>query len=95
MKKLIVKNCRKPKPWETRDFNYQEWGKMEYDWTNESKINNSVRCYFFEYDNFIKGKKNEHILKSTFGRKSVFEIEYSISLWFKKCIGAYNEIQLK
>jgi len=62
-------------------------------WSNEYKLHYSVPSYLFRFENFNKGLKNEHIMKSTFGRKSLKEIKEEINYWFNNCIGAYNQIE--
>ena len=90
----MQKNCKKNKPWEIREFTYQEWGNMKHDWINETKLD-YVESYFFRYDNYIKGQKNKFILKSVFGTTDSIGIEKSINKWFKSCIGAYSETEFK
>ena len=90
-----MNNCKKLKYWENhpKKRNTKEWIDMPVDWLNEHKLG-CVNDYFFRYDNFIKGEVNEHIMKSTFGRKSKHEIEIEIYFWFDKCIGVYSEIEI-
>lgn len=83
------------KPWEKRKISYQEWGKLDFDWENEYKLNYTVESYLFRFTNYHKGLKNPTILKSTFGKKSKEDILKEIDYWFNKCIGAYNQIELK
>tara|TARA_R110000851_G_scaffold330678_1_gene503772 strand:+ start:300 stop:569 length:270 start_codon:yes stop_codon:yes gene_type:complete len=80
-------------PSETKKYTYQEWGKMDFDWSNYYKLDESIHSYFFRYDNFIKGLENDHIIKSTFGKKHLLDIKDEIEWWFDKCIGAYNKIE--
>jgi len=79
-------------PWEESKISYSEWNKLDFDWGNSYKITYTVPSYFFRYENYIKGLENDHIMKSTFGKKSIREIKDEINWWFKKCIGAYTEI---
>jgi len=80
-------------PWEVRKISYSEWGKMDFDWDNKNKVDNTVESYLFRYKNYQKGLKNEHIMKSTFGNKSIADIEIEINKWFEMCIGAYTLIE--
>jgi hypothetical protein len=80
-------------PWETKNYSYQELGKMDFDWGNYNKLQQIIESYFFRHDNFIKGLENDHIMKSTFGKKSMIGIKAEIQWWFDKCIGAYNTIE--
>lgn len=82
-------------PWEEKDITYQEWGRMNFDWSNYYKLKYSVPSYFFRLDNYMKGLKNKHIMKSTFGLKSNAEIKKEIDWWFERCIGAYCQIIYK
>lgn len=82
-----------PLPWETREISYSEWGKMDFDWVNQYKLDHGIPSYFFRYDNYKKGLTNEHILKSTFGRKTIAEINLEIEKWFNINIGAYTRIE--
>jgi hypothetical protein len=84
-------NCKKPKPWELKKYNYLEWGEMNHDWHNESKLS-FVDSYFFRYDNYIKAKNNEFIIKSVFGNQHPKEIQMEIQWWFNACIGVYSQI---
>jgi hypothetical protein len=61
-------------------------------WKNQHKLS-CIESYFFRYDNYLKGLKNPHILKSTFGIKSIDDIEKEINYWFDKCVGAYSYIE--
>ena len=90
----MIKSCKKPKPWEIRKYTYQEWGKMDFDWLNEHKLDQTIVCYFWRIENYEKGQKNEHILRSTFGMKTEYEIQQEIQYWFNASVGAYNEIEL-
>ncbi len=85
-------SCNKLKYWELnpKKRNLTEWNDMPVDWVNESKLD-WVKSYFFRYDNYILGKKNMFILKSTFGNKSDIEIKEDINKWFSICVGAYSE----
>lgn len=80
-------------PWEKHEIPYSEWGKMDFDWANEYKTSYNVPSYFFRYDNYLKGLKNHHVMKSTFGIKGIDDIEKEIDYWFKACIGAYTKIE--
>ena len=93
--KSIANTCRKEKYWIThpKKRNTKEWCEMPIDWLNEHKLG-SVDCYFFRYDNLIKGKENNFILKSVFGRRSNEEINEEINWWYSMCIGVYSEIKL-
>lgn len=86
-------DCRKLKVWETKDVSYSDWSKLNVDWRNESKLENSIPAYFFCYDNF--NTNNKYIIKSVFGTKSDIDIIEDINKWFNICIGAYNEIDFK
>ena len=88
-----MKSCKKPKPWGITKLTYQEWGNMKHDWVNETKLD-YVESYFFRYDNYIKGQKNDFILKSVFGRMDEIDIKKSINKWFNFCVGAYSEIEI-
>lgn len=86
-------NCRKIKVWDNKTISYSDWSKLNVDWINESKLDNSVPSYFFCYDNFKTN--NEYIIKSVFGVKSKLDIKCEIEYWFNKCVGAYNDINIK
>ena len=89
-------NTIKNKIWELKkEITYNEWGKLDVDWGNEYKLKYTVFSYFFRYNNYNEGLKNEHILKSTFGRKSIIEIKQEIEWWYRECIGAYSDIELQ
>lgn len=80
-------------PWEIRKISYSEWGKMDFDWANQYKVDYTCESYFFRYDNYHKGLLNEHIMKSTFGKMSITDIKKEINNLFEKCIGAYTLIE--
>lgn len=84
------------KPWQNlkKPINTKEWNNLNVDWGNEYKLTYTVESYLFRFVNYKKGLDNSHILKSTFGKKSIRDIEKEIAYWFLKCIGAYNEIDL-
>lgn len=83
------------KPWETRTHTYIEWSKMDYDWKNHYKIEQTVVSYLWRYNNYLEGLKNPHIMKSTFGLKNDRDIKEEIAWWFNRCIGAHNTITFK
>lgn len=85
---------KKDKPWANKNLTYQEFAKLDFDWNNEHKLDHCVRCYLHYYNNFEKGKKNEFILKSTFGRNSIEQMLETIEYWFNASIGAYSEIEI-
>ena len=80
-------------PWETKKLTYTEWGRMDFDWNNHYTVTRTIPSYFFRYDNYLKGLKNEFVLKSTFGRKTQIEIIEEIQWWFDQCLGAYTQIE--
>jgi hypothetical protein len=84
---------REKYPWEKSKISYSEWSKMKFDWTNYYKIEHSIPSYLFSYDNYIKGLENDHIMKSSFGNKSMKEIKDLINWWFERCIGAHTKIK--
>tara|TARA_R110000772_G_scaffold17946_3_gene50007 strand:+ start:151104 stop:151505 length:402 start_codon:yes stop_codon:yes gene_type:complete len=84
---------RKKYPWEEKEISYSEWGSMDFDWTNYYKVSFVVGCYQHRYNNYHKGLKNEHIMRSTFGRKEIWQIKAEINDWFTNSIGANNEIE--
>ena len=86
---------RKEKYWikHKKNRTLQEWSNMPVDWNNEAKLK-TVNVYLWMYGNFIKGKENEFILKSTFGKKSKHAIIEELELWYNRCIGAYSEIEI-
>ena len=50
-------------PWELKKLTYAEWGNLDFDWVNQSKINKWIPSYFFRYENYHKGLENEYIMK--------------------------------
>jgi len=80
-------------PWEIKNLTYTEWVKMDFDWNNHVKIDKWIPAYFFRYDNYQKGLENDHIMKSTFGRKKIIEIKEEIENWYNINIGAYTKIE--
>ncbi len=89
----MVKRVRYP--WEIKKLTYKEWSIINFDWDNQSKIDKWIPAYLFRYNNYQKGLKNKHILKSTFGRKTIIEIKEEIEMFYKICIGAYTKIEYK
>ena len=80
-------------PWEIKKLTYTEWGNMDFDWNNQAKIDKWIHAYFFRYENYHKGLENDHIMKSTFGRKTIIEIKAEIEKWYNINIGAYTKIE--
>lgn len=91
LEKIMAKKAKYP--WEIKKLTYTEWGKMDFDWSNQAKIDKWIPAYFFRYDNYHKGLKNNHIMKSTFGKKNLIEIEAEIERWYNINLGAYTEIE--
>ena len=83
-------NCKKIYNFD--NISYSDWSKLDVDWTNQSKLDNSIPSYFFHLNGYKKGLVNNHILKSVFGLKKKAEILEDIRWWFNNCRGAYNEI---
>lgn len=81
-------------PFEKKQYTYQEWGCMDFDWLNYYKVTYNVESYLWRYDNYLKGIDNHHILKSTFGKSNIEDIKKEIELWFNNCLGAYNTIEI-
>lgn len=84
---------KKKYPWEVNKISYSEWGRMDFDWLNHSKVHNTVQSYLFRYNNYHKGLTNDHIMKSTFGRMSHSGIKEELKKWYDRAIGAYTAIE--
>jgi hypothetical protein len=84
-------------PWEILGISFNDWFYGPYDkgwYWREMANKKTIDSYLWRKENYEKGKQNEHILKSVFGKSSETEILKEINWWFDKCVGANTTIYI-